>query len=243
MANERQYILKTVDGEEFGPADQETLVRWAQSGRITPYCQIRSTLIARWEKAVDIPFLRELLMTQVVEEQQKEATGWDRFKQRVTMRAAEDKGTSGLHGSRPEDLEKAPMLFRILAAFIDCVIVVLLLVAVYLLFAFLYSVKAISGNAAGYLGIATAYVVFTLYYVLSIAVRGQTVGQRFWGIILVRRQGGCFWLGRAHAYLLFMIPFGILTPVAAYVAPSGRSIQEVLTGTRMVRILLTGKKR
>lgn len=243
MANDRQYILKTVDGEEYGPADQETLIRWAQNGRITPYCQIRSTLIARWEKAVDIPFLRDLLMTQVLEEQQKEATAWDKVRQRATMRASEEKDTSGLHGSRPEDFEKAPMIFRMLAALIDGVVVVLLMVAVYFLYAFLFSAGALSGNAAGYLGIATAYVVFSLYYVLSIAIGGQTIGQKFWGIILIKRMGGSFWLGRAYVYLLFMIPFGILTPIIGYVAPSGRSIQEIATGTRMVRILLTGKKR
>ena len=32
MANERMYLVKTVDGEEMGPADQETLVKWAENG-------------------------------------------------------------------------------------------------------------------------------------------------------------------------------------------------------------------
>jgi len=243
MAGEREYILKTVDGEEYGPADQETLVRWAENGRITPYCQVRSTLIARWENAVDIPFLRDLLMTQVAEEQEKEATTWDRIRQRMLMRAPEEKDTSGLHGSRPEDFERAPMLFRILAAIIDMVVVALIGVVIYLAFAYGYSSAGLDVNWACYLGVCTFYVLGTLYYVLCMALRGQTVGQRFWGIILIKCSGGPFWLGRAHMYMLLAVPFGILTPFTAYVASSKRSVQEILTGTRMVRILLTGKKR
>lgn len=242
MANDRQYILKTMDGEEYGPADQDTMVRWAQNGRITPHCQIRSTLIARWEKAVEVPFLREFLLPQLLEEKEQETTRWDRFKQRVTMRAAEEKDTSGLHGSRPEDYEKAPLFFRVLAAFIDAVVEVLLLLLVYFAFALAYSMGILTGNLAGYLGLLTAYLAFTLYYVVSIAFYGQTVGQRFWGIILIRRRGGAFWVGRAYAYFLFMLPLGFLTPIAVYVSSSGRSFQEILTGTRMVRMLLTGKK-
>jgi uncharacterized RDD family membrane protein YckC len=243
MAGERQYILKTVDGEEYGPADQETLIRWAQNGRITPYCQIRSTLIARWEKAVDIPFLRDLLMTQVVEEQEKETTFLDKVKRRMTMRAPEEKNTSGLHGSRPEDFEKAPMLFRILAAIIDLIVVLLIGVVVYLIFAFAYSTKVISGNVAGYGSICSFYVLGMCYFTFLTVFKGQTVGQKFWGIILIKRKGGAFWLGRAYVYALLLFPFGIVTPFASYVSGSRRSLQEILTGTRMVRVLLTSKKR
>ena len=139
MAGDRQYILKTVDGEEYGPADQETLMRWAENGRITPYCMVRSTLIARWEKAVDIPFLRDLLMTQMAEEQEKEMSRWDRLKQRATMRAPEDKDSSGLHGSRPEDFERAPLYLRFFACVFDLVVAVLIGVCVYFAYAFAYS--------------------------------------------------------------------------------------------------------
>jgi uncharacterized RDD family membrane protein YckC len=243
MSGERQYILKTVDGEEYGPADQETLIRWAQNGRITPYCQIRSTLIARWEKAVDIPFLRDLLMAQAVEEQEKETTAWDRLKRKATMRAPESKGSSGLHGSRPEDYDRAPMLFRILAAVIDMIVVGVIGLAVYFAYALAYSAGALSGSVVGYFGICTFYVLATAYFTFFITVKGQTVGQKFWGIILIKRTGGSFWLGRAYLYTLAMIPFGILTPFASYVATSKRSIQELITDTRMVRILLTSKKR
>jgi uncharacterized RDD family membrane protein YckC len=243
MAGERQYILKTVDGEEYGPADQETLIRWAQSGRITPYCQIRSTLIARWEKAVDIPFLRDLLMTQIAEEQEKETTFLDKVKRKVSLRAPEEKGSAGLHGSRPEDFERAPMVFRIFAGIIDFVVVLLIGLVVFFTFAFIYSTKALAGSTTAYAGICAFYVAGMCYHTFSVVYRGQTIGQKFWGIILIKRTGGSFWLARAYIYTLLLFPFGILTPFAAYVASSRRSIQEILTGTRMVRILLTGKKR
>ena len=50
MANERMYLVKTTEGEEMGPADQETLVKWAENGKIHPDDKIRSTMIAKWER-------------------------------------------------------------------------------------------------------------------------------------------------------------------------------------------------
>ncbi len=88
-ASERLYILKTVDGEEYGPVDQDCLIRWAENGRITAYCQIRSTLIARWENASEVPFLRELLLKQLEEKDSRNESILGKIRRRATMRAVE----------------------------------------------------------------------------------------------------------------------------------------------------------
>ena len=54
MAKEKLYIVQTENGEEFEPANQDTLVAWAKAGQITPNCKIRTTLIAQWDKAVNV---------------------------------------------------------------------------------------------------------------------------------------------------------------------------------------------
>ena len=82
-----------------------------------------------------------------------------------------------------------------------------------------------------------------MYFTYAMGMLGQTLGQRFWGIILIRKTGEQFYLGRAFAYATGLLCFGLLTPFFVFVSPSRRSMQEILTGTRMVRMKLVGKRR
>ena len=241
--NERLYLLKTVDGEEYGPVDQECLVRWAESGRITAYCQIRSTLIARWEKACEVPFLRELLLKQIEQKDPGDTSFLSRVRTKVTRRATEASAASGLHEVRPEDFETAAVPMRVVAGVFDLLLAGLLAVGVYLLFALLFSAKVLDGNSAFYLGLVAYYGIMLLGLSWILAVVGQTPGQKFWGIILMKRSGEQFYLGRACIYGVFTLVFGVLTPVIMFVVPSRRSLQEIVTGTRMVKVKLIGKRR
>jgi len=241
--SERLFLLKTVDGEEYGPVDQDCLVKWAENGRITALCQIRSTLIARWEKASDVPFLRDILLAQAVAKPAADTGVWGRIRTRATRRASEVVEVSGLHQVRPEDFESASMSLRFLALLFDAFFILLLGVGVYLVFAVLFSTRVLDGNGAFYLGIAAFWVLFLLSAAWVLAVIGQTPGQKFWGLILMKRSGEQFYIGRAYLYTLFTLLFGLLTPITAFVSPSHRSLQEVLTGTRMVKVKLIGKHR
>jgi uncharacterized RDD family membrane protein YckC len=240
---ERLYLLKTVDGEEYGPVDQECLVRWAENGRITAYCQIRSTLIARWEKACEIPFLREILLTQIEQKDPGDTSFLSRVRTKVTRRAAEASAASGLHEVRPEDFESAPVPLRVAAGLFDLLLAGLLAVGAYLLFALLFSMNVLDGNSAFYLGVLAYYGTVLLGLAWILAVIGQTPGQKFWGIILIKRNGEQFYLGRACIYGVLTLTLGLLTPFIMFVAPSRRSLQEIVTGTRMVKVKLIGKRR
>lgn len=242
-SNERLYLLKTVDGEEYGPVDQECLVRWAENGRITAYCQIRSTLIARWEKACDVPFLRDILLRQIEQKDPGDTSFLSRVRTKVTRRATEASDASGLHEVRPEDFESAPVPLRVVAGVFDLLFAGLLAVGMYLLFALLFSMKVLDGNSAFYLGLMAYYGAMLLGLAWVLAVVGQTPGQRFWGIILIKRTGDQFYLGRAYIYGVLTLALGLLTPVIMFVAPSRRSLQEIVTGTRMVKVKLIGKRR
>jgi uncharacterized RDD family membrane protein YckC len=240
---DRQYILKTVDGQEYGPVDQTTLVRWAESGRITGYCQIRSTLLPRWENACEIPFLREILLEQLEAEQRNSQTLWQKIKARVTMKAVEASSFGGLHHIRPQDFDSAGLMTRFLAGVFDFIVVIAILVVVYLLFALLCYLNILSANLAFYVGFVVAYLCVLFYFVLGMSSRAQTSGQRFWGIILIHRKGTQFYIGRAFVYTVLLFCAGLLTPVFMYLSPSKRSLQEIVTGTRMVRVKLIGKRR
>jgi uncharacterized RDD family membrane protein YckC len=240
---DRLYILKTVDGQEYGPIDQDTLVRWAESGRITGFCQVRSTLLPRWENACDIPFLREILLAQMEEEERESRSLWQKLKGRATMRAVEAASFGGLHHVRPKDFEPAGIVMRFLAGLFDAGVMLGFGIVLYLLFALLYSLGLLYANEAFYLGFIVFYIGVMLYFMLGIAVYAQTVGQHFWGVILIHRDGTQFYVGRAFVYTLFLLCCGPLTPLFMYLAPSRRSLQEIVTGTRMVRVKLVGKRR
>lgn len=241
--NERLYLLKTVDGDEYGPVDQDCLIRWAENGRVTAYCQIRSTLIARWENACEVPFLREILLQAVAEQAVTKASLWSRVKQRATMRATEAVAVNGLHEVRPDDFEAAPLGLRLAAGVVDGVAIVLWAVALFLIFALLYARRVMDADSAFYLGLLICYGLGLLGFAWLLSQAGQTPGQRFWGIILIRRTGEQFYLGRAYAYGVLTVLFGVFSPLVMFVAGSHRSLQEILTGTRMVKVKLIGKRR
>ena len=62
-------------------------------------------------------------------------------------------------------------------------------------------------------------------------------------MFLLHRDGKRFYLGRIYLYSFLTVFTGIFTPFFTYVMPSKRSLQEILTNTRMVKVKLVGNKR
>ncbi len=238
----RQYILKTVDGEEHGPVDQETLVRWAENQRITARCQIRSTLLARWEEAGKVSFLREIIAAQQeTEEEEYEQTFLEKVKTRVTLRANVKKKLGGVHDVKLEDYTLAPIPLRLMAGISDLIIVGLFAVTVYLVMALLYS-YGFDATACFYLWLVIVYVGVLMYYVWAISLKRQTLGHRIWGLLIVSSRGESVLLGRAYWFTLLALALGITTPFAMYVAPSGRALQDLISGVFIVKTRVVVKR-
>ena len=53
-----QYVIKDNAGNEHGPADEATLVKWASEQRINARTQIRSVLVNNWKECADLDFLK-----------------------------------------------------------------------------------------------------------------------------------------------------------------------------------------
>ncbi|MBP1582606.1 MAG: hypothetical protein J6866_01500, partial [Victivallales bacterium] len=75
MGSERLYIVRTAAGDEFGPLDQEALVKYAENGKIAYNDKVRSTLIPQWEQAVNLSFLKDILRDQQEKEVMKNERG------------------------------------------------------------------------------------------------------------------------------------------------------------------------
>ena len=245
MANDRLFIVRTSNGEEIGPIDQQSVVKLAESGRIDLDSKIRSTLVNKWEPAIELdaikPILKAKLQSQV---EKKNNTAWTRIKARINLkvRNIEDRKTSGLVHADAASAPAASLGLRIGAALTDWVILGALFVILYLIFAWLFAHKVIGGHSIFYIGFLIYWTSLLFYFILSIYLNVQTPGQRCWGIYLVCNDGDSLWMGRIFFYVLFMLLFGILSPLFIFVAPSGKSLQEIFTKTRMVKILYQQKK-
>lgn len=230
----RKHILKAVDGKEYGPVDQDALVRWAESGRVTAYCQVRSTLLKRWELARDVSFLRDIIAAQEPEEEEPETGVWERLRERATRRAVKSKLTSGLQEPKAADYRLASAVVRILAGLTDAVILVLYMISVYLAMALLYS-RGFPADFCFYTGLVIAHVGTLLYFAWSIGFHAHTLGQKTWGILVIQKEGHDLSLGRAYVFSICMLLCTVLTPFVMFIAPSGCALQDLISGTRVVK--------
>ncbi len=233
---QRQFLLKTPDGQEHGPVDQETLERWAQSGRITSDCMVRNTLVPRWSSASDVPFLAPIIAAREAEQAATEKPGLaEKLKQRVTESAVVDKRVPGLAGDGRFEFTPASIPLRIGAGLLDLLVILGYLLVVYAAMGIGVKAGMLTMGQAFEAGVPLGYGGSLLYLAWSVGFHAQTLGQRFWGLMVVQKEGEQVFLGRAFFFALGALLFGWLTPFVAYVAPSRRGIGELISGTRVIR--------
>ena len=243
MASERLFIVRNAAGEEFEPADQQTLVKWAESGRINLDCKIRSTLVNKWDNAIDLPFLKPLLKEQVVARvNAQNNTFWARLKARINLKVddASDSATNGLVKRNTANAPTASLGLRLLAFASDLLIMFIWGVVLHLICAFIYKQDLIDPYYLFYIAFPIYFLTFLCYFIFTMYLNHQTPAQRFWGIYLTKVNGESYWLGRIFFYVIFMFGLGILNPL--FLFASGKTIQELLTKTRMTRIVIDPSK-
>ncbi|MGI5923294.1 MAG: RDD family protein [Lentisphaeria bacterium] len=244
MLSERLYLVKNEAGEEMGPVNQDTLVTWAKDGKITPGCKVRSTLIPQWGAAGSVDFLKPFILAQQETAIRKKQNSLvNIIKRRIFLRAENIMTNSGLVKVRPETYPSASLLLRYMAGLTDTLLMILLAAAISYLFTLLFRHGVFGKELVFYVGFGVFWVLCLLYFTLTIAYCTQTLGQRSWGIFLIKQDGQPFWAGRAFFYTIFMIPLGIFSALFVLTGEKKLSAQEHLTGTRMVRIKLISKKQ
>jgi uncharacterized RDD family membrane protein YckC len=232
MATGMKYFLRTPEDKEYGPIDQETLVQWAQAGRISPGSQLRNTLMSNWSAVTDIAFLKDILPDEVPVDQGIGGKLSSIVKKDGHKLAGAFKG---LHTSGKFQFTPASTGLRFGAWVIDAAVLFVGLFFILLL------VAVANANATETYPIfyTTTIVVagfFVLYYTITIGFLAQTIGQRFFGIMVVCKDGDPVLMGRALMFTLFYYIFWSTTLVFTFVLPSKRAIQDMLSGVRVVRI-------
>jgi uncharacterized RDD family membrane protein YckC len=231
-----KYIIFGDDGKEYGPADAETLRKWAEAGRVLPNTQVRNVMMKKWNKALDLDFLKDAFEKQGEKvEEQKTAFehGMDFLKSIFQpQKQVKEKGTAFKYAYVHDP---ASLLLRAGAALFDGIL--LLFYAIVLTLLFSLEIKAgVDANMAFLLTFVFLFTGILLYYGIALGVYAQTFGMWFWGIMIVSSDIGEVFLGRAYFHVVMMILLGIAAPFVVYLNPKKRSLHEYISGTRIIRI-------
>ncbi len=228
--SERKFMVRMIDGQEYGPVDQEGLVRWAQKGRLTSGCQVRNALMTRWNRPEDLPFLKEIIEAQEAAKA-PEPTLLEKMKQQATMKAKAPPKLKALHASGTFAFTPAGLDLRLGAALIDLAVVGLIWVVL------LVALSRMLGPAsASYPWLVLAYLSAVMYLAWTIGFRAQTLGMQFWGVLVVQKDDGAeVLLGRAFIFAAATVFLGVLSPLLVKVLPSSRGVGDIFSGTRVVR--------
>lgn len=69
-----EYIVLGKNNEEYGPVDQETLLKWVEHGRVLKDSKIRNSLMKQWHEAGKLDFLEDAFSVQEVHEEEEAST-------------------------------------------------------------------------------------------------------------------------------------------------------------------------
>ena len=234
MATGMRYLIRTPEDKEYGPVDQDTLIQWAQSGRIPPQSQIRNTLMSNWSAAKDAGFLKDVMPTEVAKDPKGVKSKWATLV-KEDQKLPSTAGTKALHASGRFLYTPANSGLRFGAWLFDMAIVGTVMFLVFLGGA---AAAEHTGDADQAFLVATVSMVFVglIYYVFSMGFMAQTLGQRFWGIMIIRTEGEPVFLARTFLFTIFHYMFFWSTIFFTFVMPSKRAIQDTLSGIRVVRI-------
>ena len=241
MATEKLYIAKLENGEEIGPAEQEVLIKLAQNGTITSTTMVRSKLIPEWGKAGEVDFLKAIIFKQQQEKMEEIANNQPllkRIMERITLTAPQ-LDTGGIVKTKVETLPKPSPLMRFLAGLTDFIVVIIGVALLFIGAKYCLENEILDDENAVYITVPVLIVFVIMYFTLFIAFTTQTIGQRFWGMFLIRTNGKPFWIGRVFFYSLLTTIFGIFTPIFLIIGT--KTYPELLTGTRFAKVL-TNKK-
>ena len=236
-----KYIIRTPDGKEYGPVDQEVLTQWAESGRVTPDCEVRNIMLKTWSEPNKLPFLDEAFRRGQGKPKPAEVPDADEEDAVGPREAVYSLLQTGIFKFNP-----ANPLQRLLAWLFDMIIVGGVGLALFLVVHVWLNVVprsvAVEAKPAWFLLGTLLMVLFTVfYYVVGFGFKAQTVGQWFWGIMVLRTKGEPILLFRALLYFMLSVIF-LPTTVLCAILPGRRGLQEFIAGVRVVKTTIRDRK-
>lgn len=238
---EKAYIVKLENGEQMGPLDEEALKRLAQAGSIPENAEIRSTMLAIWEKAKNTDCLKKIYRAQMLK--RAEAYANDPKAQlmaRLEMRGDYDPLATAL-SQEGITYQDAGFLSRFVAGLMD--LAILAAAALLLLFLAWSLMRGghLSPNGALCLFALLTWTVAATYYMAFLCLRGQTIGQRFWGLVVVTQDLRRVYPIKGLLFFFLLVALGPLSPLTWLLTGCRCTLQELVPALRVRHITVTRK--
>lgn len=241
---DKLYIVKLENGEQIGPCEEEVLVKLAEEGKITANAEVRSKLIADWNKASTVKFLKDIIFKQQQEKLEEIATADKSLKERILERiylvAPQIAETNGIVKIKPETFPAASPGFRLVAGFVDLIIILIGWAVIFFGCYTMLDAGILDDSNCVEVAVLLMMLFSVMYFTLCINFMTQTVGQRQFGIVLIKNDGKPFWISRAFFFGVLVTILGPFT--IFFLMTNSKTIPELLTNTRMAKVVVPKKK-
>ncbi len=226
-----EFWVLTPDGQEHGPFVREQLLELAANGELAADCKVRDSSVNEWTPWTEYS----------LGEAECQVSALDNFQTSTGERLARPLMigmVSGRLGGSELEFSPASAEMRLLAGLTD----VLVLAVWGLLVAWLCGVLPRSSSlyvavphAATVCWLAFGYAGALLYFTACYALRGQTVGQWFWGLVICTEDIREVWAWPAFRFALATLIAGWLSPLVVLFRDQRRSLTDTFCGTRVIR--------
>ena len=210
-----QYIILDTHGREGNPISEELLIEMAKNGKIHSETLIRNTLVSRYRPAIKILCLDGSLCDNSSKKTPKVAIA------------------TNLHRS-VGSITSPGINYRLGAAFIDQIVLAILIIGSFNIFRLLGD--SIDTEVTISYFISSSIAIPLSYYSICLAVRAQTFGFWFFGIMIVKGEEDAVYFGRA--FIMSLLYLLTLPLAAVFIFVFEKSIHEALSGTKVVNVRL-----
>lgn len=228
-----KYLARTSDGQESGPYDLEELQALIAAGTLAHDCEVRNVILPRWKNAGEMPELKDAVTAAAARAEAADPEA--ARKKRLQGKGAAGAGPGGgLHLPGTFAYTPGSVGLRLAAGLTDALLVFLFGVMVGVAMTIAGGGEFSAGGAL--VGSLVWYTGALMYLAWSVGFTAQTLGQHFWGLMVVRAGDGKeVLLGRAFLFALATMLTGVLTPIAVLSHPGRRGFNDLISGTRVVR--------
>ncbi len=236
---EKAYLVRLENGEQMGPLDEEALKRLAEEGTITENAEIRSTMLAVWEKAKATDCLKKIFRAQMLKRAEAFAnTPEAQRRARLEMRGDYDPLATAL-SQEGITYQPAGFLVRLLAGLLDLVLLAAVSLGVLFLCWSLMRAGIFSSQVALCVFCGITWLLCAIYYMYFLSERGQTIGQRFWGLVVITPDLRKVYPIKALLFFVLTALFGILSPLTWLILGCRYTLQERVPRVQVKHITIT----
>jgi uncharacterized RDD family membrane protein YckC len=240
-----KYVIRTPDGKEYGPVDQQVLAQWVESGRVTADCEVRNLMMKTWSGPDKFPFLEEVLRRRGAKPAPAAAAATVAEEEEAEVREPREAVYSLMQTGAFKFVPASP-LQRLVAWAMDLLLLggvgAVMFLAIHGYLSVLPAAGAVEAKPLLFMRGTVLWVLLVVaYYVVGFGLKAQTVGQWFWGIMVIRTAGEPVLAFRAMFYFLLHVLL-LPTTVLCVVLPGRRGLQEFIAGVRVVKITVRDRK-